>query len=272
MSVSVAIPAIPWSEDPAEAAVERWHLAFAPVWIAAVAVVMLTGAIARMGDVSLLAFGLATALPTWWLPRRFLPADAPPDLRARARRFLLARNLWLSVVVFFGTYAWTRYFFDLMGMRYDFPTRWHAEAWGIGRTPGTVPVFLYPLTLAYFTTYYTVLVLVMRRLAPAGRAGLVRRAAVLAACGYLLAFAETGTMHVEALAPYFGYADKRTMLLVGSIPYGLVFVATYPFFPAGPRRTVAPSAAVTAGLAASLLGLFVLDLWGHLHGPLLPGS
>ncbi len=255
-----------WSPDPAEAAVERWLLAFAPVWITAVAVVMLTGAIARMSDASLLAFGLATAIPAWFLPRRFAP---DPALRRRARGLLLRRNLWLSVVVFFGTYAWTRYFFDLMGMRYAFPTRWHLEAWGIGRTDGTVALFLYPLTMAYFTSYYTVLAIGMRRLAPPGRAGGLRRLAVLFALGYLLAFAETGAMNVPALASYFGYADKRAMLGVGSIPYALLFVVTYPLFPAGAKARGTRWEAIVAALAASMAGLFVLDLWGHLHGPLL---
>ncbi|RMG99357.1 MAG: hypothetical protein D6705_03540 [Deltaproteobacteria bacterium] len=259
-----------WSEDPAEAAVERWHLAFAPVWIVAVAIVMFTGAIGRMSDGSLIAFGLAVALPTWWLPAPFV-RDLDATTRTRARALLLARNLWLAIVVFFGTYAWTHYFFDLMGMRYAFPTTWHAEAWGIGRSGRTVPVFLYPLTMAYFTTYYTVLTLGVRSLAPPEHAAWPRRAVVLAVLGYLLAMAETGTMHVEALAPYFGYASKSAMLWVGSIPYGLLFVVTFPFFPAHRRHGPRMHHALAGGLAASMAGLFVLDLWGHLFGP-LPGS
>ena len=111
-------------------------------------------------------------------------------------------------------------FFDFLGMEYHFPVTWEAH-----RTP----VFLYPVTIAYFSTYYVVLQIIWRAFRtrfPASPWPL--RLLVLCVIGYAVAFAETAGMATEMMHEYFRYRDKTFTLVFGSLCYGTIFVVTVP--------------------------------------------
>jgi cycloeucalenol cycloisomerase len=255
----------PWlAQDPGQARAERFLLAQTPVWVGAVAAVVLSDALATWGDPQLAAFSCALAAIPWlgplWLRRRGGPDPVPWALRF---------NVWVAIVVVIGSYFWSHYFFDLMGMVYGFRAEVHLEAAGLGKPGGDVPLFLYPLTHAYFVTYFVAMVAAARRVQRAvGGAWPITWVAVVT-LSYAMAFAETLGMAIEPMRPYFHYRDNDRMLLWGSIPYGLVFVGALPLALRCARdpRTPWPEVLASA-LAAGMLGLVTLDVWAQLVGDL----
>lgn len=231
----------------------------------AVAVVVATGLVRGWGDSEYLLFGIATALPALVGPLLWRHQPRGPGVP-----YWIKLNVWVAIVVFFGTYIGTHYFFDLMGMRYAFPCTWTFSAEVVGRTPGKVPVFMYPLTHAYFVTYYTVLVVAMRGLESMFRPSKLGRAAIVLGLAYLLAFLETFFMASEALGDWFGYADRERMLYLGSLGYAAYFVVGLPLL-RGMDEGDEPWSlrqVVLNALASCMAILLLLEAWAKLVGPL----
>jgi hypothetical protein len=93
------------------------------------------------------------------------------------------------------------------------------------------PLFLYFVTVAYFSTYYALMRLGLRLFlarVPRPRRELVW--AVTALLSYSMAFAETFCMASESLRAFFSYADRHKALLVGSVCYGTLFFVSLPVF------------------------------------------
>lgn len=254
--------------NPDKAWTERYLWITSPLWIVAVAVVVLTGVLRRWDDLDYLLFSCATATPALLGP--LLVRVRPDRDRPWWTNHWFKFNLWVAIVVVFGTYIGTAYFFDLMGMRYAFPAAWTLQSNVVGRTGSTVPVFMYPLTHAYFATYFAVLVVLDRtvraRLAP-GRIG---GAIVVLVLAYGLAYAETFFMATDFLSDLFRYEDRDKMLKWGSFGYAAYFVVGLPMV----RRldehaTDWPLGRVVIEALATCMGILVLlEVWAQLVGPL----
>ena len=261
------------SRNPDKAWAELVFVAYSPVWMIAVALVILTGWIHTWRDVGYMVFSCAVAAPAVVAPallhRRF--SDGRPWYQA----YWFKLNVWAAILVFGGTYFGTHYFFDLMGMSYGFPVTWTLESPVLGRSGGTVPMFMYPLTQAYFVSYFVGLTLVYRYLTTRfALRGLGRVIAVLV-LSYALAFAETLAMANPLLDDYFRYADRERMLAFGSFGYAIYFVIGLPMASRIDEPTAAqPQPSWSAGrvafhaVAAYMLILGGLELWAQLVGPL----
>ncbi len=280
------------SDDPGKAWAERFFLGYTPVWIAAVGLVMATGALKRWGDLGFLAFAIAVSAPLILIPA--LCHNRVPALAATPwhRSYWFKFNLWIFIFVWIGTYFLTHYFFDVLGMRYAFPTRYTLDAALVGRGSGSVPVFMYPLTQAYFVSYHVGMLVVLRRLHRAlGLADLSpetsRRprqlllALAALALAYAVSFGETLFMASDLISDLFWYADKPRMLRFGSLFYACYFLVSLPLlYPMdepvagangpvpGPRYS--PGRAALEALAAGMLVMMILDALALLLGPLVP--
>lgn len=254
-----------WSDDPEQAWAERWLLGYSAAWMLAVALVIVTGWVFAWGDLGYLLFGtalgVAPVLGPWLWPGR--PGRDRPVWHA----WWLKLNAWVFVLVAFGTYFGTHYFFDLMGMRYGFPVTWTFQAEIVGHSPQEVPIFMYPLTQAYFVTYFVGASVLLRRLERAWGLGWPGRALVVVAVAYGIAWMETFTMATDALSAYFEYADRGRMLRLGSLGYAVYFVVGLPLV----RRIDASwplSRVLMQALATCMLILCLLEAWAKLVGPL----
>ncbi|MFO0552863.1 MAG: hypothetical protein U0271_31025 [Polyangiaceae bacterium] len=268
-----------FSENPDKAWTERVLLVSSLAWIAMMAAVVLTGAMRRWSDVGYLVFSLACAAPMTALPvglwfARRAKLEGSPRFRDS---YLLKLLLFVFVVMFFGTYVGTAYFFDLMGMRYAFPTKWVFESGVVGRTGGHVPVIMYPLTQAYFMTYFTVLTVADRAVSSVlglrdGRslAHSAGRAVVVLCLAYAIAFAETFFMATDLMKDLFSYEKHGKMLAIGSIGYASYFIVGLPivrrFDERAPQHGVARP--LVDALASSMLTLVLLEVYAKLVGPL----
>lgn len=247
---------------------ERVVLLQSPLWILPVALVMVTGVLRKWGDAEYLAFSATVAAPSILLPALLptRPNRAAPWLQS----YWFKLNVWVAVLVFFGTYFGSHYFFDLMGMRYAFAVRWNFSSDVVGRDRQQVPVFMYPLTHAYFMTYFAFLTTADREIVRRLRPGPVGRAVVVIALSYSVAFAETFFMASPLLSGLFAYESRHRMLTMGSFGYATYFIAGLPMI----RRIDSNGESWTLGrvvieaLATCMALLLLLEIWAKAVGPL----
>ena len=207
-----------FSPNPSKRWTEIFVLAYSPIWITAIVLCEVTRVFARWGDAGHLAFGLSLALPLWLVPLAW-PGAADRKLPF-AQRHIVRFNVFICVWTLLQVWFGSDLFFDFLGMEYHFSVTWTAH-----RTP----LFLYFVTIAYFSTYYIVMQLGWRAFRTRfPSAPLLARLAVLVALGYAVAFAETSGMATDLMSPYFLYRDKAFTLLYGSLCYGTIFVLTLP--------------------------------------------
>src|SRR5687768_12410537 len=96
-------PAQWFSANADRAWAERFFLAYSPIWMIAIALVMATGLHERIGEVGFLAVGF---LPV-------VPLIAVPAWRCRTpwrRAYWLKANLYLGIFAWFGSYFGSEYF------------------------------------------------------------------------------------------------------------------------------------------------------------------
>ena len=262
------------SESPAKARLERIWLLYSPIWMALMGATMLTGWYRSWSDPAFMAFGLVLGLPPWFLPW-LLPGDPEIDRPAWQRHWFRA-NVWIAVLVFVGSYFVTHYFFDVMGMRYGFPVGWTLQATVVGKSDGTVPLFLYPVTHAYFTTYFTVMVVLWRRFRNAVGDGWAFNVPFVLGVSYIIAWAETFFMASGIIEDVFLYESLERMLRYGSIFYGCLFVVSLPLYARldehdsealGDASPTLVSILVES-LGAGLLAIVLLEAWAWFIGPL----
>jgi cycloeucalenol cycloisomerase len=265
------------SDDPGKAWAERFFLLYSPVWIAEVALVMTTGMLTRWGDAGFLAFGVIASAPFFVVPaiyHRRVPALAATPWH---RSYWFKYNLWIFLFVWIGTYFLTHYFFDVLGMRYAFPTRWNLGAALVG-SGHDIPLFMYPLTHAYFATYHVAMLVALRRVhrALGDLSGRPARLLALLAAGlalaYSVAYAETLFMASDFIRELFWYTDKPRMLRWGSLFYACYFFVSLPLLyrmDEPPRPPHSPGRAALDALAAGMLVFMLLDAITLVLGPLV---
>ncbi len=237
--------------DPDKRRLELLYLAFSPIWIGVIAYLMFTRAFAAWGDVGHLILGVGAAAGVVVLPLLF----GRSAYAARAVVFLVVMSVLQN---HFGSW----FFFHSLGMQYHFPVTWIARG---------VPIFLHPLTVAYFSTYYTVMSIglgIFDRKWPA--APTVARWGIIALLSYSMAFAETFFMDVSLIQQYFSYADRGRALWLGSVAYGTLFVWSFPIYYALDGKTPwRPFLWKLAG--ANMMILVSYELYAGLMGPAVPG-
>jgi cycloeucalenol cycloisomerase len=214
-----------FSENPGKRAAERWYLIYTPIWGALAGLVMVAGlglhwSQQSWGDLAFLLFGVAlwlgVLLGGYWF-------RAPEDAgRPWWRLYHTKFQIWMFLFAFLGNY-FTEYFYEVLHMQYGFETRWNLNQ---------VPFFLYPLTVAYFSTYGT-LINVFRRVTesslPPATPAWLRRAAFLPAC-FAVAGLETLLNANPWMKSLFCFDDMPFMLWFGTLLYGLWFAVTSPLW------------------------------------------
>ncbi len=245
------------SNEPAKRATEKFVLLYTPVWVAVIGIVQATGAFRHWTDWQHMVLGVGLCVPLWIRP---LVQPGPEAARPFWARYSSLFNLWIFWFSFLQVYFGSALFFGTLGMEYHFHTTLI-----VNRTP----LFLYFLTVVYFSSYYVVLSLLWRAFvqrwpqAPKVVAGLV-----LVVLGFAMAFAETAGMANDTLRDYFSYSDKSFVLKWGSLAYGTLFVISLPsMFGLGERvDTPLPLArsVVWNACAATTLVLVMYEIYARI--------
>ena len=260
-----------FSDNPSKAWGERFFLLYSPIWMTFMALVMGLGVAHRIGEWGFMAIGVAVAAPLLVVPA-FVH-----DERATGRRwyqsYWLKANLYVAIFNFAANYFGTEYFFDVLGMVYDYPMiALNLDATLVGSGQQRVPVIMYLLTQAYFMTYHTTAVVVLRRIRTSRLPfGGFLWPVVVVTIAYFWAWMETKAMANPWIESQFYYQDKERMLGYGSLFYSLYFIASFPiFYHLDEHPDVCWSLTKTsaAALSASMIMMFLLDFAAAIFGPL----
>ena len=220
------------SENDDKAWGEKLYLWFIPVFF------LLTGIASRTGlgpvdNVWNLALGFMVWLPYCVILPLILRRDHPLPFWMQ---WWFKFQIYMAVIVFIMSYFGTEYFFDVLGMRYDYKITWYLDSALLGPDQSTalaehkrVPLGMYPLTMAFFTLYHAAAIVMIRRLVNLGRAhgpAAKRLAFVLGlfATAFFFAWAETMLFMSAPDQTYAWYEDTHTQLTIGSLFYAIEFL------------------------------------------------
>jgi len=251
-----------FSRNPSKAWGEKFFLAYTPIWIAGMGVLMMSGAGKRWGDLGLNLAMLVLLVPLVAVPA--LVRDETSLGRPWWRTYWCKLNLWIGIYAAVGSYFGSEYFFDVLGMVYNYPQlSWRFDSILLGSGEQTVPLIMYPSAHFYFVTYHTLGIIVLRR---ARTSRLFSRPwlwpIVVLAAAYGFAWAETYAMAGGAIAEQFTYRDLPRMLRWGSLFYATYFVVSFPMIyrlDEEPGDDWSLRRVAVEALAAGMLLLFLLD-------------
>lgn len=260
-----------FSPNPDKAAAERLFLWYSPVWMALMGLMMLTGWDKTGSDSILLLHSLLVAVPILVIPAfshyRKLRTLSWSSIRSS---YWFKANLYIGLFSFFGNYFGTFYFFDMLGMVYNYPNaETSLESALLFRGDNPVPLIMYFYTHAYFMTYHVTATLVLRRLGANRKFWIFLPATFI--IGYFWAWMETKAMANPLMATSFYYENMAAMLAYGSAIYATYFIASFPIFfgidEKTDRQWTVPVVAAGA-LSASMLTFYLLDFSMMLIGRL----
>jgi cycloeucalenol cycloisomerase len=260
-----------FSRNPSKAWGEKFFLAYSPFWMIGMGVLMQTGTGGRWGDLALNLAILALAAPAVVVPA--LIRDESLLGRAWHETYWFKFNLWIAIFATIGSYFGSEYFFDVLGMIYNYPQLdWRIDSKLLGSGQQTVPLIMYASAYYYFLTYHTCAVLVMRRVRTSrwGASAAVWPLIVLAAA-YGFAYLETYAMAGGSIAEQFGYRDLPRMLRWGSLIYACYFVVSFPMvyrLDEHEGESWSLARVCFESLAAGMLVLFLLDFAARFVGTL----
>ncbi len=259
-----------FSSNPDKAWVEKFFLLYSPVWMASMAMMMLTGWDKTWSDSAMLLHGALSAAPAVVVPalvaKRY---TAQPWWDS----YWFKANLYLAVFGFFGNYFGSEYFFDVLGMVYVYPNATTTlDSALLGSGTQTVPVIMYFYTHVYFMTYHSTANIVLRRLRTSGLPGMALLFPVFVfVIGYFWAWMETTAMANPMMAQSFYYKKMALMLAYGSAIYATYFIASFPiyyFIDETREKRWSLVQVVAGGLSASMLTFYMLDFAAKVVGSL----
>lgn len=207
--------------DPSKAYYEKFSLIWAPISMAILLIVILGTPLYKYCDRnSYLIISIVGCLPGFVIPLLF-PCSVDKQ-RPYSQRFWVKGTLWIAVFGFYGNYFWTHYFYQLLGAKYMFDSYRFND----------VPVVTFTCTFFYFTFYFNLVTVILRRLAyciadfPPFGASLL--------WWFTIAVLSYGTAVFEAVSiqhfPLYSYTERDAFLQIGSVVYGLYFLVGFPMF------------------------------------------
>jgi len=258
------------SENPDKAKAEKFFLIYTPIWIGFVALTTFTGFPWDGTDLGSILKSLVIGLALVLYP--LLSKRCAEKGRHIVDTYWLKAHVYIAVLTFFGTYFGTEYFFDVLGMVYNYTgLKLSFDSALLGTGTQVVPISMYFMTLAYFMTYHSTASVALRVLKTSrlGKVKILYPVTVLAV-GYAWAWLETFAMATPGNTSFY-YKDMGRMLAFGSLIYTSYFVVTFPVFHAideNPLKRWSLGKTAVAALASSMAVFYLLDFWAKAIGTL----
>lgn len=258
-----------FSENEGKAWTEKFYLIYSPVWMLVMGLVMGTGLAARyLGEWGFMAVAMGLFLPLF-----IIPALRSPETGPWHQTYWFKSNLYMWIFAFFGSYFGSEYFFDVLGMVYEYPMiKLNLDSALVGSGTQVVPFIMYPLAHVYFITYHTSAVVVLRRIKTAGLPFTALLWPLLIfVIGYFWAWMETKAMANPFIESQFKYRDMERMLAWGSMLYSAYFITSFPIYyclDEDKQKKWNLWIVSAAAMSASMLTLYLLDFWALWLGPI----
>lgn len=190
---------------------ERYWLAYTPVWGVGTGLVMVSGWAERWGDLACMVYGVLMAAGAILPAFRPHPSERGVSFGRRAGVKLVASVVVLS----FGlNYLQTPFFFDVLHMHFGFD---------VTITIDRNPAFLYLVTVAYFSTYAVLCMMALRALRARGMGLFAWALAPMA-----MAFFEAVLNANPFTTRLFCYDDLTLVLTFGTVVYGFALMLALP--------------------------------------------
>jgi len=242
-----------FSENESKRIGEQWFLTWSVIWISVFGVVVVTKVYEGWGDIGYMGIGLFVSAPCVLVPI-FFPRGRDVYLPWH-ERYATKFSVWVAVLGFVGNYFWTHYFFNLLGAKYTLPVTIKLNE---------IPVCLYLVTQAYFTTYFVfsnILSRVVDQVVQDKSLKHIIMAVQVLALSWFYAVAETVT--IESY-PYYSFEDRDQMYKIGVTFYALYFIPSFSIFyrvdeKKGECWTLQDTLAYA--MAATLASFVLCDFW-----------
>lgn len=267
------------SQNDDRAWAEKLYLWYIPVFFLISGITSRTG-LSLLSNWGNLGAGLLVWLPFCVLLPLYLRRNHPLPVW---QQWWFKFQLYLAVVIFFLTYFGTEYFFDVLGMRYNYPNvSWYFDSVLLGPDQASalgefkrVPIGMYPISVGFFTVYHIGAIVMIRRIYRFGQslglgAGRIAFIAGVVASALFWAWLETMLFVSQPKGSFAWYEDLDRQLGLGTVFYAMGFLFTFANVywldelarhrPWGLRRIM-----ITA-TAMCLLVLLAGDLWAMHFG------
>lgn len=268
-----------FSDNDDRAWAEKFYLLYIPVFFLLAGITSRTG-LSVAGDwQNLLAGFLVWApwcvlLPLWLTRGHKLPFW---------QQWWFKFQLYQAVLIFFLTYFGTEYFFDTLGMRYNYPNQtWYFDSALLGPDQATalaqykrVPVGMYLISIGFFTVYHAGAIFMIRAIHRMGKAlgkapGKLAFLIGVIASSLFWAWLETMLFVSQPKGSFAWYEDLNRQLGLGTVFYAMDFLFTfsnvYWLDELASQRPWSLRRVMTEATAMCLLVLLAGDLWTLLLG------
>lgn len=267
------------SENDDRAWAEKFYLWYIPVFFIISAITSRTG-LSLASNWSNLIAGLLVWAPYCVILPLILRRNHPLPFW---KQWWFKFQLYLAVLIFFLTYFGTEYFFDTLGMRYNYPNiGWYFDSALLGPDQATalseykrVPVGMYPISVGFFTVYHIGAILIIRRFYRWGQslsktAGRIGFAFGVFVSALFFAWAETMLFVSQPEGSYAWYVDLDRQLTLGTAFYAMDFLITFPnIYWIDERASHRAWSLYRVAIEATAMCLLVLlagDLWSLFFG------
>ncbi len=268
-----------FSDNDDRAWAEKFFLTYIPVFFLISGITSRTG-LSLEGNWQNLLAGLLVWLPYCVILPLILRRNHPLPFW---KQWWFKFQLYLVVVIFFLTYFGTEYFFDVLGMRYNYPNvSWYFNSVLLGPDQATaladhkrVPIGMYPISVGFFTVYHIGAIVMIRRLYRLGTAMGVTAGRAAFALGVVLtalfwAWLETMLFVSQPKGSFACYEDLERQLGIGSFFYAMGFLFTFAnVYWLDERASHRPWSNYRVAVEATAMCILVLlagDLWAQALG------
>jgi cycloeucalenol cycloisomerase len=267
------------SDNDDRAWAEKFYLWYIPVLFLISGITSRTG-LSLMSNWANLAAGLLVWLPYCVILPLILRRNHPLPFW---KQWWFKFQLYLAVLIFFLTYFGTEYFFDTLGMRYNYPNiSWYFDSALLGADQGTalaeykrVPIGMYPISVGFFTVYHAGAIVMIRRIFRIGQSlspttGRIAFALGVVATALFWAWLETMLFVSQPKGSFAWYEDLDRQLTLGTAFYAMDFMFTFSnVYWLDERASHRAWSLYRVGIEATAMCLLVLlagDLWSLVFG------
>mmetsp|Transcript_12484 Transcript_12484/g.15493 ORF Transcript_12484/g.15493 Transcript_12484/m.15493 type:complete len:307 (+) Transcript_12484:80-1000(+) len=250
-----------FSSNPDKRWAEKVFLFYSPVWPLLFGGWCLSGWYLKVGDVGNMLVTCLIATPNVLIPLLFCPTKAPV-----VETYWFKFGVWIGIFAFVASYFFTDYFFDVLGMIYNFPhLEWNLSSVLVGTSSQVVPLMMYVHAWYFFITYHTCSVIFMRCIRTSILSKYVPLLSVISVvlAAWVFSVGEIYGTTLEAIREQFHYVDMEWALSHGALAYACYFISSFPMVynmdeEIGVKWTLTKT--IENALAASMIAFTLLDL------------
>ncbi len=206
---------------------EKFFLIYTIIWIVLMGVEIVFKLPEKLNNIEMIIVSAIIASPIILYPLSFHKEKS----KKWYQTYTFKANMFIFILSFFQNYILTAYFFDTLGMHYDYPTvTSHLEAALVGSSHQQVPLIMYFYTQCFFMTYHVTATIVLRRMCTVKNKTVQKCKPLFFILASLFwALMETVIM-TKVAGTTFWYQDVNRMMKYGTFIYAFCFFSSFPMF------------------------------------------